>query len=142
VKIGYRNVNFSEDKCQIVELYKTVGWSAYIDDELELLGGIRNSLQCTLAIDGDRIIGLIRIVGDAKTIVYIQDLLVHTDYQRNGIGKKLIDRVLAEYNSVRQIILLCDDTAELNSFYNAVGFKEVNEHKLKSFIRLRKNSDG
>jgi len=141
VKIDYRLVNLEEDSSQIIELYKTVGWSAYIDDEPALLNGIHNSLESIVALHKEVIIGFMRIVGDGETIVYIQDILVHTEYQRKGIGKELIDRVLDKYSSVRQILLLCDDTDELNSFYNAVGFKEVEKHNLKSFIRLKKSED-
>ena len=36
------------------------------------------------AYDEDRLVGLIRVVGDGLTIVFIQDLLVYPQYQRQG----------------------------------------------------------
>lgn len=136
MSIHSRPVNIDEDRAQIFALYENAAWSAYLQDEASLFRGISNSLECIVACDEDKLIGLIRIVGDAETIIYIQDILVHTDYQRKGIGKRLIERILERYDSVRQILLLTDNTTELNAFYKHTGFKEIEQHGLKSFIRL------
>ena len=51
------------------------------------------------------------MVGDGYTILYIQDLLVHPDFARQGIGSRLLLRILGKYESVYQKILLTDDQA-------------------------------
>ena len=62
------------------------------------------------ACEDDLLIGLARVVGDGYTIIYIQDILVLEAYQRRGLGSQFLEMILSEYQDVRQIILLTDDT--------------------------------
>ena len=41
-------------------------------------------------VGGRRLVGLVRVVGDGASIAYVQDLLVHPDWQRRGIGARLL----------------------------------------------------
>lgn len=68
------------------------------------------------------LIGLIRVVGDGLTIIYIQDLLVLNAYQNQGIAKKLIQLVLNKYKNVRQKVLLTEESPEVRYFYEKNGF--------------------
>lgn len=53
------------------------------------------------AWDKDELIGLVRVVGDGLTIIYVQDILVLKSYKRKRIGLKLLQYVLDEYKDVR-----------------------------------------
>lgn len=117
---------------QIMELYEDVGWSAYTKDPLRLEKAFDNSLSVLSAWSDDELMGLIRVVGDGLTIVYIQDLLVKTAYQNKGIGKELLTMILAKYEDVRQILLLTDSAA---SFYESVGFKNVSDYNCVAFMK-------
>ncbi|MEL6717476.1 MAG: GNAT family N-acetyltransferase [Bacteroidota bacterium] len=120
----------------IIKLYKSVNWTNYTNRSGILLKGIQNSLYILGAFKEDKLIGLIRIIGDGYTIIYIQDLLVHPNYQQKGIGQKLVDKILNQYNSVRQIVLLADTNEILDNFYQKVGFKTVNTLGLTCHARL------
>ena len=122
---------------QILQLYESVGWSAYIRDLDSLKQSILNSLCVMGAYEEGKLVGLIRAVGDGVTIVFIQDILVHPVYQRRGIGRALIASLLAQYENVRQIHLLTDDTAQTVGFYKAVGFTTVEQIHAKAFTRLK-----
>lgn len=139
--IGMDGIQIQEltgyDEAQIVALYESVGWSAYIRDTASLKQGILNSLCVLGAYDGDQLVGLIRAVGDSVTIVFIQDILVQPAYQRRGIGRALIARLLERYSDVRQIHLLTDDVPETVDFYKAVGFTPVELIHAKAFTRLK-----
>ena len=37
---------------------------------------------------------MVRVVGDGASVILIQDLLVHPEYQRKGIGDQLMRAVL------------------------------------------------
>lgn len=50
-----------------------------------------NSFLAIGAYDHSQLVGLIRVVGDGLTFIYVQDLLVNSAYQRRGIGTKLIN---------------------------------------------------
>ncbi|WP_056970827.1 GNAT family N-acetyltransferase [Liquorilactobacillus vini] len=54
-------------------------------------------------------VGLIRVIGDGASIIYIQDILILPTYQRKGIGSDLIKRILALYPDYYQINLLTSD---------------------------------
>jgi ribosomal protein S18 acetylase RimI-like enzyme len=75
-------------------------------------------------------------VGDGLTIIYIQDILVLKAYKRKGIGKKLMNRVLERFVSVRQKVLLTDDNEETRGFYESLGFESCDKGQLVSFVKL------
>ena len=123
------------DEREILPLYASVGWTAYTDRPDVLQKGFENSLLCLAAYEDDRMIGLVRAVGDGQTVVLIQDILVHPAQQRQGVGTMLMDALLKRFPHVRQIQLLTDDTPKTVSFYESLGFKSVDAMRCKSFMR-------
>ena len=126
------------DEKELSELYNSVGWSAYCDNMSSLMNGLVNSLLVLGAFQSNKLVGLIRVVGDKSTIIYIQDLLVHPNYQHQGVGKALLNEVLEKYKNVRQIVLLSDNNPSLLSFYKSIGLKETSEANCVSFIKINK----
>ncbi|WP_243259117.1 GNAT family N-acetyltransferase [Clostridium sp. 'deep sea'] len=86
--IIYKN-NYIPLKSEIYDLYSANGWLAYANNMTLTMQGIENSLSVITAYDDNKLVGLIRVIGDGATIIYIQDLLVDPQYQKNGIGKAL-----------------------------------------------------
>lgn len=109
---------------EVLALYKSVGWSMYTRDPARLERALTHSLTVLSAYEGKQLVGLIRAVGDGETILFIQDLLVLPEYQRRGIGKQLIEALLARFPEVRQRVLLTDDDPKTRNFYKAAGFVE------------------
>ena len=97
---------------EISRLYKAVGWTAYTENMPVLREGFKNSLLVLAAYDGEELLGIIRTVGDGATIVFVQDILVFPDKQRQGIGTALLKEILNRYPNVRQIELATDNTAK------------------------------
>lgn len=87
------------------------------------------------AYDDDRLIGIIRAVGDGQTIVFVQDIIVLPEYQRKGIGTKLLKAVMEKYKDVYQMELLTDNTEKTKAFYRSVGFTASDD-------RCKKQSGG
>ncbi|MGI5959992.1 MAG: GNAT family N-acetyltransferase [Massiliimalia sp.] len=112
---------------EIIPLYEAVGWSNYYNNPDMLYHAFRNSLFVLGAYVDDVLVGIIRVVGDGYSIVYIQDLLVLPEYQRQGIGGKLIAAVIQKFSKVGQKILLTDKTKDMISFYHHVGFAAVDD---------------
>ena len=109
---------------EILKLYSSVGWTAYTDEPQTLKQGFQNSLLVLAAYEGEELLGIIRVVGDGVTVVFIQDLLVFPEKQRNGVGTALVKAVLERYPVVRQIELTTDQTPETAAFYKSLGFSE------------------
>ena len=124
------------DEAEILGLYASVGWTAYTDDPAALRNGFANSLLTLAAYEEAALAGLIRVVGDGHTIVFVQDILVRPQFQRRGIGSALLQAVLNRYAGVRQIELLTDDTPETAAFYRSMGFRELTELGCRGFMKI------
>ena len=124
------------NEAEILGLYASVGWTAYTDDPASLRNGFANSLLTLAAYEEAALAGLIRVVGDGHTIVFVQDILVHPQFQRRGIGSALLQAVLNRYAGVRQIELLTDDTPETAAFYRSMGFRELTELGCRGFMKI------
>ena len=124
------------NEAEIRGLYASVGWTAYTDDPAALRNGFANSLLTLAAYEEAALAGLIRVVGDGHTIVFVQDILVRPQFQRRGIGSALLQAVLNRYAGVRQIELLTDDTPETAAFYRSMGFRELTELGCRGFMKI------
>ena len=125
--------NYKED--EILSLYTAVGWTAYTDNPVALKAGYENSLLILAAYEGEELQGIIRVVGDGQTIVFIQDILVFPNKQRKGIGTALIKEILERYKNVRQIELATDNTPKTVEFYKSMGFHEMSEYGCCGFMK-------
>jgi GNAT superfamily N-acetyltransferase len=82
------------------------------------------------------LLGLIRLVGDELTIIYIQDILVLKNHQRQGIGRTLINKAVDHYPDARQKILMTDDTPKTRAFYQSLGFSSCGDGRLIAFMKF------
>ncbi|WP_283692850.1 GNAT family N-acetyltransferase [Clostridium perfringens] len=134
------NLVFKEDIILNVEdilyLYNDVGWSSYTKDIDSLIKSIKNSLKVISVWDKDLLVGLIRVVGDGHSIIYIQDILILQKHQNRGIGKRLIEIILDKYKNVRQKVLLTDKEEKNILFYKKVGFSMAEEFGCVSFVKF------
>ena len=121
---------------EILNLYSEVGWTAYTKDMAALRLGYLNSLLVLAAYEGRELLGIIRVVGDGHTIVFIQDILVYPRYQRRGVGTALLKAILDRYAHVRQIELATDNTPVTTSFYRSMGFSAFSEMGCCGFMRV------
>ena len=120
---------------EIVRLYSEVGWTAYTNDLKALKQGFTNSLLVLAAYENNELLGIIRVVGDGYTIVFIQDILVFPEKQRQGVGRALLKAVIDRYAHVRQIELTTDNTPKTVSFYRSMGFAEFSEIGCCGFMK-------
>ena len=125
--------DYRED--EIRRLYTEVGWTAYTKDMTVLREGFRHSLLVLAAYEDDDLLGIVRAVGDGATVVFVQDILVFPDRQRQGIGTALLRAVLERYAAVRQIELATDNTPKTMAFYRSLGFTELSEIGCRGFMR-------
>lgn len=125
----------SYNEGEILSLYKSVHWSLYINDPEKLRKSYDQSLFALAAYQEERLVGIIRVVGDGVSIIFIQDLLVHPDFQRRGIGKQLMTAILEKYHAVRQKALMTDDMPAQKSFYRSVGLVPIEETKGVCFVK-------
>lgn len=107
----------------VLHLYQAVGWTNYTNQPQMLEQALSHSLAIYVALDGDAVVGLIRLVGDGFSSVLVQDLIVLPIYQRQGIGSALMKEALEDYKDAYQVQLVTDQTERTLGFYRSMGFE-------------------
>jgi len=118
-------------------LYLDAQWTNYTKDMPRLMKALKKSLMVVTAWEDDKLVGLIRVVGDGLTIIYIQDILVKRAYKRKGIGTALLRYVMDKYRDVNQKVLLTDNTPETRGFYEHNGFIACDKGNLVAFVKFK-----
>lgn len=113
-------LNYHES--EIIALYQSAGWINYCEKPKMLEEAYLHSLCSFGAFKGEELVGIIRVVGDGASVIYIQDIVVFPAYQRIGIGSMLVKSVLHQYSTVYQKVLMTDNRPENIRFYKSLGF--------------------
>ncbi|MFK5634872.1 GNAT family N-acetyltransferase [Ornithinimicrobium sp. LYQ103] len=120
-------------------LYDAVGWSSYTTAPEVLEAAIEGSSRVVTARYGEDLLGLARVLTDGASIVYLQDVLVRPELQREGVGRALVHAALEPYAHCRQKVLMTDDEPRQRSFYESLGYQEIRDHgdgRLRAFVRF------
>ena len=112
----------------VLHLYQAVGWTNYTNQPQMLEQALSHSLVIYLALDGDAVVGLIRLVGDGFSSVFVQDLIVLPSYQRQGIGRSLMKEALEDYKDAYQVQLVTEQTEKNVGFYRSIGFETLSTY--------------
>lgn len=92
---------------------------------------LANSLFITSIYDGDKLIAMARVVGDGSISLVVTDVMVDSEYQKNGLGRVLmneINKYLDEnYDEDSYIILLAN--TPYDAFYEKFHFKQFPNKK-------------
>lgn len=118
----------------VLHLYQAVGWTNYTNQPQMLSQSLTHSLAIYLARDGEKIVGLVRLIGDGFSSVFVQDLLVLPSYQRQGIGSSLMKQALADYKDAYQVQLATEETEKTLGFYRSLGFETLSSFQCTGMI--------
>ena len=118
----------------VLHLYQAVGWTNYTNQPQMLEQALSHSLAIYLALDGDAVVGLIRLVGDGFSSVLVQDLIVLPNYQHQGIGSALMKESLEDFKEVYQVQLATEQTEKNMGFYRSMGFETLSTYDCTGMI--------
>ena len=118
----------------VLHLYQAVGWTNYTNQPQMLAQALSHSLATYLARDGEKIVGLVRLVGDGFSSVFVQDLIVLPSYQRQGIGSSMMKQALADYKDAYQVQLATEQTEKTLKFYRSLGFETLSTYDCTGMI--------
>ena len=127
-------INPQLDFAAVLALYDSVSWSNYTNRPQQLEQAFHQSLFVMAAYDDEELVGLIRAVGDGLTIIFIQDLLVYPHYQRQGIGRSLLQKTLERFKDVYQIQLATEQSDKNLAFYQELGFRRQEDFDCTGMI--------
>jgi ribosomal protein S18 acetylase RimI-like enzyme len=107
------------DPLKLRRLYDQEAW--WPERSAREIAGMLVDGEAIAAWYGDHLVGFARAISDGRFRAYIEDVIVHRDFHRSGIGTELVDRLLASLGGVHMISLFCDPS--LIPFYEARGFR-------------------
>ena len=104
---------------ELLMLYKNAGWWEERKEQ-----DIEEMLKQDMSIgvwNDNNLIGIARAVSDGKFRAYIEDVVIHNEFQKTGMGTKLVSKLLDELSHIDTISLFCGE--DLISFYEKHTFK-------------------
>ena len=120
--LKYSNNLSAKEYC---ELRSTVSWQPIIEEQAQ--SGLNGSDFIIACRDDDNIVGCARIFWDKDYIAYLADVMVKSEYQKQGIGKKLvsecityIDKQLKDGWRIKIVIVSAKGKEQ---FYEKFGFE-------------------
>ena len=122
----------------VLHLYQAAGWTNYTNQPQMLEQALSHSLVIYLALDGDAVVGLIRLVGDGFSSVLVQDLIVLPSYQHQGIGSALMKEALEDYKDTYQVQLVTEQTEKNLGFYRFMGFEILSTYDCTGMIWINR----
>ncbi|WP_254066767.1 GNAT family N-acetyltransferase [Lactococcus raffinolactis] len=84
---------------------------------------IENASIIWTAWDDNRLVGIARALTDFSYACYLSDLAVDINYQKQGIGKTLINKIRDQIGSDVSLLLLSAPSAM--SYYSKTQFENV-----------------
>jgi len=122
IELTYRNDIVPEIN-QIVDIYNSSGINRPTTDKARIEKMFSNSNLIITAWDKEKLVGISRSLTDFCYCCYLSDLVVRKEYQRSGIGKKLIGLTKDSIGKQTSLILLSAPTAL--DYYPRVGFQKI-----------------
>lgn len=120
-------------------LLEAVGWRDYFNFD-EAPRALENSLYGVVVKDGERVIGMCRLVGDGAINFYIQDLVVAPEYQGSGIGSMIMDKMM-EYihrNAPHNAYIGLFSVENAKGLYQRFGFRGPDDYLYGMCMRLQR----
>ncbi len=109
---------------EVIALYRANDWSS-ADKPEQLLAALRNSHSLVTARVDGRLVGLGNAISDGHLVVYYPHLLVHPEFQGQGIGRQMMAALQQRYAGLHMQMLTADGRAI--SFYENLGFSRAGQ---------------
>ena len=122
MEITYK-LDLIPDAEKIIDLYKSSGINRPIADKERIAKMYANSNLIVTAWDISKLVGISRSLTDFCYSCYLSDLAVRKEYQKHGIGKKLIALTKEKIGEHTMLLLLAAPAAM--DYYPKVGFENV-----------------
>jgi ribosomal protein S18 acetylase RimI-like enzyme len=122
--IEYRDVSDAIDLRQLAHLFESVGWQHRTRDPQRLAQMVRGSMYDVSAFDGGALVGYARAISDGAFNAYVSTVAVLPAYQRRGIGRELVRRLVEGRDHI-QFVLHADP--DVHPFYARCGFRPATD---------------
>jgi ribosomal protein S18 acetylase RimI-like enzyme len=86
--------------------------------------------------DDGEVVGMARIVGDGGSVYHVCDMAVHPDHQRQGLGSRMMERLLAYLDENAPERAYVNLMADVEGFYERFGFEYTAPASRGMFLRV------
>lgn len=121
---------------EFVYLWESVWSDAPTKEQIEL--ALTNSIYVVSVYDRGKVAAMARMIGDIGLCYYIKDVIVHPDYQKQGIGSGLINELLdfIKSNGISgtQIFMELCAMPDKIPFYEKFGFSANETQRLRIML--------
>ena len=114
------------------DLRESVGWNRMED---EYNNPLMTSYYHIAVYEDGKLVGYIDSVSNGVTDAYIQDLMVHPDYQGKGLGTELMNQMIAYLKENRIYIISVVFEESLKPFYDRFGFSSMLCGQMETYSR-------
>lgn len=101
--------------------------------------GLPGSLFATVVRDQGKLIAMGRVVGDGGCNFEVVDIAVHPDYQRQGIGQRVMDAIMDYLHTSAPesayVCLIADDHSP--ALYGKYGFRPTTPRSIGMALSIR-----
>ena len=107
------------NEVEVIDLYRANMWSS-AEKPAQLMAALANSHCLVTARVETRLVGVGNAISDGHLVVYYPHMLVHPEFHRKGIGRKMMQAMQTKYSGFHQQMLVADGNAI--EFYRSLGF--------------------
>jgi len=107
---------------QVIALYNNAGLPRPTHDVERIRLMYQNSNLIVTAWHKEKLVGVARTITDWVWSSYLADLAISSEYQKLGIGKKLVDLTKEKVGDQSMVLLLSVPTAM--EYYPKIGFSK------------------
>ncbi len=122
-------ITYTEEKKftmeQVQNLFLSVGWISG-QYPTRLYKALMHSSTVITAWDGERLVGLVRLLDDTEMVAYMHYALVDPEYHHRGIAKHMIEMVKEKYKNYLYIELMPEERKNA-VFYQHYGFEIMSD---------------
>lgn len=112
----------------VLRLTEAEGWPSFAADPARALRVLTApGVRAVVALDDGAVVGFARALSDGELSAYLAELAVAPDYRGRGLGRRLVEAVLARCGAIR-LDLLAEDGSE--------GFYQRLPHRQKPGFRV------
>lgn len=124
MKITYTGEKkFTQDAIQ--RLFLSVGWVSG-QYPSRLYKALMHSSTVITAWDGDRLIGLARLLDDSELVAYMHYVLVDPAYHGQGVASAMMEMVKEKYKDYLYIEIMPEESKNA-AFYERFGFQIMSD---------------
>ena len=109
----------------VQDLFLSVGWVSG-NYPSRLYKALLGSSTVLTAWDCDRLVGLVRLLDDSELVAYMHYVLVHPDYQGQGIAGTLVEMAKEKYKDYLYIEIMPEESKNA-AFYEKHGFQRMSD---------------